>query len=105
MFSNNHLLEENIYCSEKFDLRNKVPKEELEKSMIEDDRSKIDQIKFKYSTNSKTYTYKKPILRTGDIYIVQESLFTSALDVITKLSECFINVFSVYGLFDKFYND
>ena len=48
MFSNNHLLEENIYCSEKFDLRNKVPKEELEKSMIEDDRSKIDQIKFKY---------------------------------------------------------
>ena len=105
MFSNNHLFEENIYCFEKIDLRNKFLKEELEKSMIENCRGKINQIRFKYLPNSKTHNYKKQIMRKGDIYTLQELLFNSALDVITKLSESFLNVFLVYRLFDKFSYD
>ena len=65
----------------------------------------IDKRKFNYSPNSKTNTYKNPILRKGDIVRVRESIVTSSLGVITEVTAPFVNVFSVYGFFDNFFDD
>ena len=65
----------------------------------------IDKRKFNYAPNSKTNTYKNPILRKGDIVRVRESLVTSSLGVITEVTAPFVNVFSVYGFFDNFFDD
>lgn len=66
---------------------------------------KLDRRQFNFSPRSKTNSYKNPILRKGDIVRVRESFITASLGVVTEVTSPFVNVFSVYGFFDNFFDD
>ncbi len=61
---------------------------------------KVDRRVFSYKPTAAVTDYRNPILMPGDIVRVQDSLFTSSMEVIKEVSEPFVGVYSLYRLFE-----
>ena len=58
----------------------------------------IDKRKFKLSQRNKRGSYKNPYLKTGDLIIVGNSLFSTSSEIINEFTKPFVGVFSTYAL-------
>ncbi len=61
----------------------------------------VDRRLFSYKPTAPVSDYRNPILMTGDIVRVQESIFTSTMKVIKEVSDPFIGIYSLYRLIDS----
>ncbi len=59
----------------------------------------VDRRVFSYQPNAPVSDYRNPILMSGDIVRVQDSLFTSTLEIVNEVSAPFVGVYSLYNLF------
>ncbi len=61
----------------------------------------VDRRVFSYKPTAPVSDYRNPLLMTGDIVRVQDSLFTSSMKVIKEVSDPFIGAYSLYKLIDS----
>tara|TARA_B100000900_G_scaffold395978_1_gene394860 strand:+ start:786 stop:1964 length:1179 start_codon:yes stop_codon:yes gene_type:complete len=54
---------------------------------------------FKYDSNAKLNSYSNPILMSGDIINVKDSLFRKSSEVLKTVTDPFVGVYSVFKLF------
>ena len=58
----------------------------------------IDKRRFSLNKRSKRASYNNPILRNGDLIVVNENFMTITNEIITDITRPFVGVFSTYGL-------
>ncbi len=58
----------------------------------------IDKRRFKFNKKSKRGSFSNPILRDGDLIVVDESFMTITNEVISDITKPFVGIFSTYGL-------
>ena len=58
----------------------------------------IDKRRFNFKKSSKRGSYNNPVLRNGDLIVVNENFMTITNEIITDITKPFVGVFSTYGL-------
>ena len=62
----------------------------------------IDRRIFSYNPAAKSDTPKNPILASGDLIRINDSLLSGTIEVLNEVSTPFIGVFSIFSLFSEF---
>ena len=62
----------------------------------------FDRRIFSYNPAAKSDTHKNPILASGDLIRVNDSLVSGAAEILNEVSAPFIGVYSIYSLFNEF---
>ncbi len=57
----------------------------------------IDTRKFKYSKRNKRGSYENPFLKESDLIIIDDSILTSANEVVSDVTSPFVGIFSTYS--------
>ena len=60
-----------------------------------------DRRQFPFSAGAKSGDYKNPVLMTGDVVRVNESLFSASVQVLNEVTGPAVGIYSVYSLFRK----
>ena len=58
-----------------------------------------DRRRFSYKPSAETDEYKNPVLMTGDIVRINESLFSAGIEVLNEVTGPAVGIYSVYSLF------
>ena len=58
----------------------------------------IDKRRFRINKRSKRGSFYNPILRNGDLLVVEDNFLTISNEILTDITKPFIGVFSTYGL-------
>ena len=58
-----------------------------------------DRRQFTFSAGAKSGDYKNPVLMTGDVVRVNESLFSASVEVLNEITGPAVGIYSVYSLF------
>ncbi len=61
----------------------------------------VDRRTFNYKPDAPVEDYRNPVLMSGDIVRVQNSIFTHAMELINEVGAPFLGVYSIYNLFSK----
>ena len=61
----------------------------------------VDKRKFRYRKNARRGSFKNPVLNSGDLVIVGESLFSVVTEVTREFTSPFVGIYSTYSLFDE----
>ena len=64
----------------------------------------IDRRIFGFKRDSPTGDYRNPILMSGDVIRLRETVLTSSLSVINEITMPAVGIYSIYSLFDDFSN-
>lgn len=58
-----------------------------------------DRRQFSYNSSAGTNDYKNPVLMTGDVIRINDSLFSAGIDVLNEITGPAVGIYSVYSLF------
>lgn len=60
---------------------------------------RIDRRRFSYNSSAGVDDYKNPVLMTGDVVRVNDSLFSAGVEVLNEITGPAVGIYSVYSLF------
>ena len=64
----------------------------------------IDKRKFRYLSRATRGSFKNPVLRNGDLIVVDDSLLNLSSELLSEITAPFLNIFTTYSLIEAISN-
>jgi polysaccharide export outer membrane protein len=61
----------------------------------------LDRRVFSYNPNAPSASYKNPILMSGDIVRVRDSVLSAGVGLVNELATPFVGVYGLYSIFNR----
>ncbi len=62
----------------------------------------LDRRVFRYDSNANADDYKNPVLMSGDLINIRESILSASAEILDELTTPVVGVYGVYAIFDNF---